>query len=266
MKRLVMNFLLLSVVVGLLVPAAQAAVPAVSARVLTAASKNRIDIGLFYKGDIIHFFGANPVPGADLVIRLTAEREEELKLSVKGTFGPFWMTVRQYAVTGVPLVYKIHASRPLTETLSPALAEELELGYPALKKRMQLHLIRGTADPNDAELIFRGILRLKQEANLYNIEEGPARLTITEGRLFQHYFRFPPAATEGTYLVETFAFSNGELVGYGRDEIQIRKVGLEAWLTHTSQNYPLFYGIGAVLFAVGAGLLVGVIFKKGGHH
>ncbi len=265
MKRLLFVILAACLVVSLGAPA-WAVTPQASERVLTAASKNRIEIGLFYKGDVVHLFGANPVPGSDLIIRLTAQKEEELKLSVKGTFGPFWMTVRQYAVTGIPFVYKIHASRPIGEIVSAETAQELELGFPAIKNRMQMHLIRGEAGPNDADLVFQGILKIKKEANLYNIEEGPERLTITEGKLFSHYFRFPPAATEGTYLVESFSFSNGELVGYGKDEIHIRKVGLEAWLTQTSQNYPLAYGIGAVIFAVCAGLLVGVIFKKGGHH
>ncbi len=265
MKRLL--FVMLAVGAWLSLGArGEAITPQASERVLTAASKNRIEIGLFYKGDVVHLFGANPVPGSDLIIRLTAQKEEELKLSVKGTFGPFWMTVRQYAVTGIPFVYKIHASRPSLEIISPETAQELELGFPAMKKRMQMHLIRGEAGPDDEELVFQGILKIKKDANLYNIEEGPERLAITEGKLFSHYFRFPPAATEGAYLVETFSFVNGELVGYGKDEIHIRKVGLEAWLTHASQNYPLAYGIGAVLFAVGAGLLVGVIFKKGGHH
>jgi uncharacterized protein (TIGR02186 family) len=243
-----------------------AATPDSSQKVLTATSKNKIDIGLFYKGDRIHFFGVNPVPGSDVIIRLTAAKEEELKLSVKGRVGPFWMTVRQYAVSGLPFMYKIHASRPLQDIISAETANELELGYPALKKKMQMHLIRGEAAPDDAEKIFNGFLKIKKEANLYNIEEGPERLEITEGRLFSHYFRFPPAATEGYYIVESFSFTNGELVGYGKDEINVRKVGLEAWLTNAAKNYPLAYGIGAVLFAVAAGLFVGMIFKKGGHH
>jgi hypothetical protein len=240
--------------------------PESSPKVLTATSKNKIEIGLFYKGDRVHFFGVNPVPGSDLIIRLTAAKDEELKLSVKGKFGPFWMTVKQYGVTGVPFMYKIHASQPIKDIIAAETAQELELGFPAIKKRMEMHLIRGEAAPEDADLVFNGLLKIKKDANLYNIEEGTERLEITEGRLFSHYFRFPPAATEGKYLVESFSFSNGELVGYGKDEINIRKVGLEAWLTNTSQNYPLAYGIGAVLLAVGAGLLVGMIFKKGGHH
>jgi hypothetical protein len=140
MKRLV-AYLLPLVVLLASVPA-WAATPEASQKVLTAASKNRVDIGLFYKGDRIHFFGVNPVPGSDLIIRLTAAKDEELKLSVKGRVGPFWMTVKQYGVTGLPFMYKIHASRPITDIIKAETAQELELGFPALNKNMQMHLIR----------------------------------------------------------------------------------------------------------------------------
>lgn len=261
------NLLLFSLILFLVSGApAGAKEQAAADKVLTAASKNRIDVSLSYHGDLVHFFGVNPVANSDLVVRLTAEKSEELKLSVKGRFGPFWMTVKQYEVTGIPLVFKIHANKPLAQIISPAVMEELGLGYPALKKKMQMHLIRGTAAPEDADLVFQGVLKIKERSNLYNIVEDPERLKITDGRLFRHYFRFPPAATEGIYLVESFAFVNGELVGYGKDQIEIRKVGLAHWLTYTSQNYAVAYGIMAVLIAMGAGLFVGVIFKKGGHH
>jgi len=245
---------------------ATAITPEAKQKVVTAASKNLIEIGLSYSGDQVHFFGVNPVPGTDLIIKLTAEKDEEIKFSVKGKVGPFWMTVKQYDVTGAPFMYKIHASKPIKEIVSPAVAQELELGYPAIRHKMKMHLSRGEAAPDDADKVFQGMLKIKERANLYNIVEDPARLQVAEGKLFKHYFRFPPAATEGRYQVESYCFSKGELVGYGKDIIEIKKVGLENWLTQTSQNKPIFFGILAVVIAVGAGLLVGVIFGKGGHH
>jgi hypothetical protein len=176
------------------------------------------------------------------------------------------MTVKQYDVTGAPFMYKIHASKPIKEIVSQAVAQELELGYPAIRHKMKMHLSRGVAAPDDTDKVFQGMLKIKERANLYNIVEDPARLQVAEGKLFKHYFRFPPAATEGRYQVESYCFSKGELVGYGKDLIEIKKVGLEHWLTQTSQNQPVFFGILAVFIAVGAGLLVGVIFGKGGHH
>ena len=245
---------------------APAVAPEAQQKVVTAASKNLIEIGLSYHGDRIHFFGVNPVPGADVVVKLTAEKEEAIKLSVKGRVGPFWMTVKQYEVTGSPFIYKIHSSKPLDQIVSPETAQELELGYAAVRQKMKLHLIRGDAAPDDADKVFKGVVKIKENANLYNIVEDPERLEVAEGKLFKHYFRFPAAATEGRYLVESYCFQDGQLVGYGKDVIQMQKVGLEHWFTYTSQNRPVFYGILAVVIALGAGLLVGVIFRKGGHH
>jgi uncharacterized protein (TIGR02186 family) len=235
-------------------------------KVVTAASKNVVEIGLSYRGDRIYFFGVNPVPGSDVVIKLTAEKQEAIKLSVKGRVGPFWMTVKQYEVAGAPFMYKIHTSKPLNQIISKQTAQELELGYDAVRHKMKMVLIRGQAAPDDAEVVWKGLLKIKERGNLYNIVEDPKRLEIAEGKLFKHYFRFPAAATEGRYLVESYCFKDGQLVGYGKDEIQIKKVGLENWLTQTSKNSAVFYGIMAVFIALGAGLLVGVIFGKGGHH
>jgi uncharacterized protein (TIGR02186 family) len=240
--------------------------PEAQQKVLTSASKKVVEIGLSYRGDQIFFFGVNPVPGADMVIKLTAEKQEAVKLSMKGRVGPFWMTVKQYEVTGAPFIYKIHTNKPLDQIISEETARELELGYAAVRHQMKLHLIRGEAAPDDADVVWKGLLKIKERANLYNIVADPKRLEIAEGKLFKHYFRFPAAATEGRYLVESYCFQNGELVGYGKDVIQIKKVGLEHWLTNTAQNSAIFYGILAVVIAMGAGLLVGVIFGKGGHH
>lgn len=265
MKRLLPLLLVLGLGFLYATPAA-AVTPEAKQKILTAASKNLIEIGISYRGDEIHFFGVNPVPGSDVIIRLTAEKQEDIKLSVKGRVGPFWMTVKQYEVTDAPFIYKIHTSKPLDQIISPETAQELELGYIAVKKKMKLHLARGDAAPEDADLVFKGLVKIKEEANLYNIVQDPKRLEEAEGKLFKHYFRFPSAATEGRYLVESFCFSKGQLVGYGKDVIEIKKVGLEHWLTQTSQNQPIFFGIMAVVVALGAGLLVGVIFRKGGHH
>ena len=245
---------------------ALAITPEAQQKIITSASKNVVEIGLTYSGDKIYFFGVNPVPGSDVIIKLTAEKEEAVKLSVKGKVGPLWMTVKQYEVTGAPFIYKIHASKPLDQIISKESAQELELGYDAVRGKMKMDLIRGEAAPEDESIVWKGLLKIKEQATLYNIVEDPARLEISEGKLFKHYFRFPPAATEGRYQVESFCFQKGELVGYGKDIIEIKKVGLENWLTKTSQNQPVFFGIMAVVIAVGAGLLVGVLFGKGGHH
>ena len=46
----------------------------------------------------------------------------------------------------------------------------------------------------------------------------------------------------------------------------IQKKGLEAMFTNLAHEHSVIYGIVAVLVALGMGLLVGFIFKKGGGH
>ena len=152
---------------------ALAITPEAQPKVITSASKNVVEIGLSYSGDRIFFFGVNPVPGADVVIKLTAEKEEAVKFSVKGKVGPFWMSVKQYEVTGSPFIYKIHASKPLDQIISKETAQQLELGYEAVRGKMKMKLVRGEAAPEDEAIVWKGLLKIKEKANLYNIVARP---------------------------------------------------------------------------------------------
>ena len=40
---------------------------------------------------------------------------------------------------------------------------------------MKLHMVRGEAAPEDANLVFKGLVKIKEEANLYNIVADPKR-------------------------------------------------------------------------------------------
>jgi uncharacterized protein (TIGR02186 family) len=217
-----------------------------------------------YSGDYIHFFGSVPDSSADVIVKLTSTENVPLSVNRKGRVALMWMNVKQFNVSGLPLLYKIHSTRPIRDILSDELAAELGIGYDILKERMHLELVRGEAEADDHDVVFEGVLQLKEESNLYNIDEK--RIEVTGGKLFEHYFQFPSAATEGTYSAESYIIKDGQLIGRGIDEIVIQKKGLEAMLTNMAFEHPVLYGIMAVLVALGMGLLVGFIFKKGGGH
>ena len=117
MKRLLLVIMVLFLAGGS-TGAALAATPGDQQEVVTAASKNLIKINLSYSGDDIYFFGVSPVKDCDLIIRLTTEKSEKVKLSVKGRVGPFWMTVKQYEVSHAPFIYKIHSTKPVDQIVS----------------------------------------------------------------------------------------------------------------------------------------------------
>jgi uncharacterized protein (TIGR02186 family) len=249
--------------------AASAQTPTKVGEVVTVTTKRQVDIGLMYNGDHIYFFGNVPplfgdAPDPDVIVKLTSTADAPIIVNRKGRVAFFWMNVKQLKISGLPLLYKIHSTRPISQILSPKVARELGIGYDILKDRMQIKLLHGQAEPDDRDTVFEGILRLKQEANLYNIDEK--RIEITGGTLFKHYFRFPSAATEGAYRAESYVLRDGKLIGKGVDEVVIRKAGVEAAFTKLSGERPVIYGCIAVAVALGMGLLMGFVFKKGGGH
>ena len=232
--------------------------------IATVATKREVNIGLMYNGDYIYFVGGVPDPSADVIVKLTSTEDVPISVNRKGRVALMWMNVKQFAVTGLPLLYKIHSTKPIHQIVSEDMAAQLGIGYDVLKNQMRLRLVRGQAEGDDAEVVFNGILKLKQEANLYNIDEK--RIEITSGKLFKHYFRFPPAAKEGTYKAESYIFKQGRLVGKGVDEVRIQKKGIEAAFTNLAYKHSVLYGVVALAVALGMGLLVGFVFKKGGGH
>ncbi|BEQ13938.1 hypothetical protein FAK_10040 [Desulfoferula mesophila] len=235
-------------------------------RVVMSSHKSTIDISLSYDGDRIVFFGLNPDPEAQLVVKLVSQVKPEVLLSVKDRFGPVWMAKRQYKVVGAPLMYKVISAVPLDKLMSPQQAEKLGLGYAALMDKVQIQLVRGEKVPGEEQKVRQALISLKEAQGLYHIYIRPDRLRTIERQLYMHHFSFPPTATEGVYVAETYALHNGRVVGYGRHQVTIQKVGLQAWLTQEARQEPLFYGIGAVLASCLAGLGVGLIFKRGGSH
>jgi len=232
--------------------------------VVTSTTKREVEIGLMYNGDHIYFFGSVPDATADVIVKLVSTDDIPISVNRKGKVALMWMNVKQFTATGLPLLYKVHSTRPIHQILSDSVARELGIGYDILKEQMRLELVSGKSSPDDKEVVFNGILQLKQESNLYNVDEK--RIEITGGKLFKHYFRFPSAAKEGTYRAESYIFKNGTLVGKGVDEIVIRKTGIEAQFTNLAFEHPAAYGAIAVVVALCMGLLVGFIFKKGGGH
>jgi uncharacterized protein (TIGR02186 family) len=234
------------------------------ATLVTESSKSVIEVGLRYNGDRIDFSGTLSETEADALIAKLTSPAETVKINVKGRVGPFWMNTRQYEVENVPSMYQVQASAPLSEITTPELAEELQIGFETIKGQMKYHILKGTDEGNDEETIFEGLMKIKVEAELYLIDDT-GRIKIKDGKMFSHYFDFPPDAKPGHYNVEYFLIKDKKLVGKASDEIHIKKVGMVAYIAKQAEASPMIYGICAVLIALGAGLLVGFFFKDSGH-
>jgi hypothetical protein len=187
MKRWIFPIVILAVITVYLSTPVSATDPMV-----TDATQDAIHIGVRYSGERIHFFGTLPDPRADLVVKLISKEASPLKVARKGRVLLFWMSVKQYEITGMPQIYKVHTSGPLEEILTPELEKQLKIGYETLKDGMGMTLLRGESSPDDRDILFEGFLNLKEREDLYRIRENTIR--IAKGRLFEHSFNFPDKA------------------------------------------------------------------------
>ena len=84
---------------------------------------------------------------------------------------------------------------------------------------------------------------------------------------FNALLTLPAALPPGTYDIEVFTIKNGIIDEPVVKTIDAREVGTPAWISKLAYNHGILYGVLAVLVAVMAGLLTGVLFKgaKGAH-
>jgi uncharacterized protein (TIGR02186 family) len=226
-------------------------------------SQSRVEMGMTYDGEKIAVSGTAPA-GSQVAVLLVSKENPPLKLSRKGRVGLFWMSVKQLEACNLPYLYRLYTSAPLASLAPSATTKGLDLGYGTLEGELVTKCLSGEPTTDDADVLFKGFLQLKEDAGLYGVRE--TSLTVGPTGAFEQAVELPDRAQPGGYYVHVYAFKDGRLVASATRELSAEKVGLDAWLYKTARENGLFYGVMAVVVALGAGLGTGMIFKKGGAH
>ncbi|MGD8531234.1 MAG: TIGR02186 family protein [Syntrophobacterales bacterium] len=224
-----------------------------------------VKIGVFFNGTKVYVSG-DVSRDAEVVVRLSGMRQD-VALKKKGkALGLLWMNLDSITIHNVPNLYLVCISKSLEATArrQPDQWEELGFGFAALKKGVDI-----SSGEAESEAIFTEFLKLKESEGLYGIETG--KVTYGEaksrGKSFEAVLDIPPRLAPGKYSVETFAVKNGSVAARTTAELQVKQVGLPAFISRLALNRGALYGLLATIVAIAAGLLMGVIFKgeKGAH-
>ena len=224
-----------------------------------------VKIGAFFNGTKAYVSG-DVSQDAEVVVRLSGMRQD-VALKRKGrVLGLLWMNLGSITIQNVPNLYLVHMSEDFEATAKtlPAKWEELGLGFAALEKQMNVSPAEA-----ESEEIFTEFLKLKESKGLYGIRTG--KVIYGEGesgrKSFEAVLEIPPRLTPGKYSVETFAIRNGSVAARTTAELQVKQVGLPAFISTLAFERGALYGFLATIIAIAAGLFMGVIFKgeKGAH-
>ncbi len=219
-----------------------------------------VEISAFYNGTSAIIKGRIPA-NAEAVVRVSGTGEE-LHLMKKGKVGGFlWMNTGDVTLENAPNVYMVYTPKEITDLdNSPA----RRLSIPALKDRI-------TVSPasEDKDFIVGEFIKLKEKYALYTVNDETVKYgAVSNGtKTFRVKVTIPPRMKQGIYKIDLGIVQDGKLTGIISKELKVKLIGFPAQLSKLAFGKPLTHGIMAVLVAIAAGLLMGVIFRgKGGAH
>jgi hypothetical protein len=206
--------------------------------------------------------------GAEVILKIVSpNREFKLNKSGKG-LGFVWLPVGHAEVRNIPGMYVILSSARIQEILTEEgqRAAGLAPDFLEFYQQAQFGHKEGPGKEEDPGLnreYLSGLIRILKEAGLYKYREGAVKIS---GGRFEAKLVYPADAPLGEYRVFCYAVKDGKAQLLGEQSFRVKSTGLAEWLSYQAQRNAPVYGFLAAFIAVGVGLFVGIIFKKGGGH
>jgi hypothetical protein len=215
-----------------------------------------ISVDSFFSGSEVTVSG-DIKAGDDVVIEVYG-RDATHDFEQKGRVGLFWMTVGKVKLENVPSLYVLMTpeGKDWTEKLAP---------YGLGMARVRSHLIVSETSL-EPDAVFKMFVKLKNSEELY--QEIPGSVTYMPAKDGQKHFtgvcRLPSSISLGSYTVKATVISNGAPAKEMSSALTVREVGFVKLVNELASNQRLTYGVSAVVIALAAGLLMGVLFRQGG--
>ena len=152
------------------------------------------------------------------------------------------------------------SSRKLSEIADQSVFDKLRLGV------INLPLGNATiSNSKTSQNIFNKNLKkymldkgqFKIGENEISVKSGPGKVGI-----FSTEFLLPSNSYQGKYFVRYFIFQNGEFISYAENKIDLKQAGFSRAIWLTATNFPLLYGILAVILSGSIGWLISTIFRR----
>jgi len=226
---------------------------------------NHIAMGATFNGTTVSVTGEIPV-NSEVLIRLLGHYGDT-KLKKKGrALGFLWMNMGAIEFRNIPSVFLLLPSDGLEKLLKNNSDgwRKIGLGFETLEEKASILPVS-----EDKKRLFKDFRKLKESAELYGIQENRVHYGDTAGPMkpFTATLSIPSAIPQGTYKVQVFAIKDVSIVASAEEQIAAEEVGFPATLSFLAFHHSTLYGVLAVVVAIIAGLLTGLVFKgtKGGH-
>ena len=219
-------------------------------------SDRLVAITTAFVGGHVVVFGAVDETDGDIVITMQGPRKRQM-VRRKSRVAGIWINRDRVAFENVPSFFAIASTRPLEDITSEPVRNQFGLGVDHLPIKL---IDSGAYSAEEHEAFADALIRNKQKAGLYS--KTPGQVTFPGAKLFRTTFGFPAHVPPGHYQIEVFKIEDGQVTGAQQSSLQISKVGMEAEVFDFAHQRSALYGIVAIVIAVAAGWLAGVVFRR----
>lgn len=231
-----------------------------SEQVVLGLSRDRVAITTQFDGSEILIFGAvkreTAIPEMPLHVVITvAGPSNPVVVRRKAKWlGLIWVNQAFVEVDSAPSFYAVATTGPLHDVLSETedLRNKVSIGN-------AIRSVGAPAGVQDSESFTKAIIRIRQDAGLYQLLEG--EVALDQQTLFRTAIKLPSDITEGDYVARILLTRDGKIISRLETSIDVRKVGLERWLFTMSREKPFLYGLMSLAIAIAAGWGASTAFR-----
>jgi uncharacterized protein (TIGR02186 family) len=210
---------------------------------------NEITIGANFSGQDLLVFGAfysDPsLPRdakGDVIIEVKGP-PQTVKVRKKKSFYGFWLNNTEVTFKEVPGFYYLTSTTEINDEILNK--NNITLLTQQDTNNIEWGNIRLTKDRRD---FLNAMKRNKNNLDLFSINNESSQIDILDGNLFKTNIPIPNTVPIGDYTVSVY--------------LKVKRIGIESMIHNLAINYPLIYGLLAVLVAGLMGWVSAEMFRR----
>lgn len=198
-------------------------------------------------------------PGLYDVVVAVRGPKEAIVSRRKSQIAGIWINREAQTFANAPGYYAVLSTRDLKDISTKTTLNAYGLGFDSLGFRPLGTQVPGRAAEGLGD--FRSaIVRIKQREGLYIYD--PEGIVFVGRNLFRATVDLPANVPVGQYATDVYLLREGIVLSHNRSQLTISKQGFERFVYSAAFDYPLIYGIIAVIIAVCLGLLASALARR----
>lgn len=182
------------------------------------------------------------------------------RISKRSNMFGLWVNAETMRFASLPSYYALASTRPVADIADQAFLSEQQIGFDRIRM-VPAGSSRTAITDRAAEDDFKSsVVRLKARDGLY--VQADYGVVFVGKSLFRASIRVPPRVPVSSLKAKVYLLREGVLLDTYEREVMLTRSGLERVLHDGARDYPLLYGLGAVLLAISAGLASAFVFNR----